>query len=141
MTVVTAGTPENRTGLTVSSVLVTEGDPGEVLLLISSNTDLWDAIAETNRAVIHVCSLEHRSVAEVFAGRLPSPGGMFLGLAITDTPWGPTLDDLSNRLFFTVTSVDPAGWSGVVRGRVDQVEVAESTDPLVYFRGRYRTLE
>ena len=140
VTIVTAGTSDNRTGLTMSSVLVTEGDPGEVLLLVSPNTDLWDAIVESNLLVVHICSPEHRGLAEVFAGRQPSPGGMFAGLAVTDGPWGPVLDDLQNRLSVTVTSFDPAGWSGVVRGVVDQVEVVDSIDPLVYFRGRYRTL-
>jgi flavin reductase (DIM6/NTAB) family NADH-FMN oxidoreductase RutF len=140
VTIVTSGPPGSRAGLTVSSVLVMEGDPGEVLLLINPNTDLWDAVADTGRLVVHVCSSEHRRLAEVFAGREPRPGGMFAGLAVTDGEWGPVLDGLSNRIHATVTATDPAGWSGMVRGRVDRVEVGGMEDPLLYFRGRYRTL-
>jgi flavin reductase (DIM6/NTAB) family NADH-FMN oxidoreductase RutF len=140
VTIVTSGTPDTRAGLTVSSLLVTEGDPGEALLLVSPNTDLWDAVEETRRLVVHVCSPEDRGLAEVFAGRQPSPGGMFAGRTVSDGPWGPVLEDLPDRLSVSVTSVDSLGWSGIVRGRVDQVDLAGSADPLVYFRGRYRTL-
>lgn len=141
VTIVTAGTSDWRAGLTVSSLLVMEGEPGEVLVLVNPNTDLWDVVGEAGRLVIHACSTRDRGLAEVFAGRQPSPGGVFTTLAFTDSAWGPVLDDLPNRLFVTVTSVDPAGWSGVVRGRVDEVEVVDSTDPVVYFRGRYRALD
>lgn len=141
VTIVTAGAPERRAGLTVSSVLVMEGDPGEVLLLVSSISDLWEAIEETGRLVIHVCSPADRGLAEVFAGRQPSPGGIFAGLEVTNSPWGPVLSALPDRLGVSVTSSDPAGWSAVVRGRVDHVEVGTTGGPLVYYRGRYLTAD
>lgn len=141
VTIVTAGTAEQRAGLTVSSVLVMEGDPGEVLLLINPSTDLWEAVEETGRVVIHLCSPKDRGLAEVFAGRQPSPGGVFAGLAVSNGSWGPVLDDLPDRLGVTVTSTVPGGWSGLVRGHVDRVEIGGSEDPLVYYRGRYRTLD
>ncbi len=140
VTIVTSGTGSDRAGLTVSSVLVMEGDPGEVLLLVNPHTDLWDAVEETDRLLIHICSPAHRGLAEVFAGRQPNPGGMFAGVKATDGDWGPVLEDVPNRLGVRVTSMDPAGWSGVVRGVIEHVEVSGMDDPLVYFRGRYRTL-
>lgn len=141
VTIVTGGTAANRAGLTISSFLVTEGDPGEVLLLVNPNTDLWDAIEQTRRLVVHVCSADRRGLAEVFAGRQPSPGGPFAAATVTDGPWGPVLEDLPDRARVTVTSVDPAGWAGLVRGRIDQVEVSGEAEPLLYFRGRYRALD
>ena len=46
VTVWTAGSGENRAGLTVSSCLVAEGEPAEVLGLIGDLTDLYAAILE-----------------------------------------------------------------------------------------------
>lgn len=140
VTIVTSGGGAARAGLTVSSILVMEGDPGEALLLVSPNTDLWDTISETGRLMIHICTPDHRGLAEVFAGRQPSPGGMFAGQAVTDGPWGPVLDELPDRLGVRVSTMDPVGWSGMVRGVVEHVEVSGMDEPLVYFRGRYRTL-
>lgn len=140
VTIVTAGYAGNRTGLTVSSLLVMEGEPGQVLLLVNPNSELWDTIGETKRMVVHICTPDHRGLAEVFAGRQPSPGGVFAGLTVTDGPWGPVLEDLPDRLSISVTSVEPAGWSGLVRGGVDHVDVSSAADPLIYYRGRYRSL-
>jgi 3-hydroxy-9,10-secoandrosta-1,3,5(10)-triene-9,17-dione monooxygenase reductase component len=140
VTIVTSATPDQRAGLTVSSLVVIEGDPGEVHLLIGPNSDLWDVVTKSGRFVVHVCRSGQRGLAEVFAGRQPSPGGVFAGLTVTETEWGPVVEDISDRLYATVISIEAVGWSGVVRGRVDQVEVGSTTDPLVYFRGRYRNL-
>ena len=141
VTIVTSGASRSRAGLTVSSVLVMEGEPGEALVLVSPQTDLWDAVEETRKLVIHVCTPQHRGMAEVFAGRQPSPGGMFAGQKYSEGDWGPVLEDLDDRLFVSVDSMDPAGWSGVVRGRIDRVDVGGRPAPLVYYRGRYRTLD
>lgn len=141
VTIVTAGTADAMAGLTVSSVLVLEGEPGEVVLLVNPDSDLWEAITDTGGLVVHACQPSHRGMAEVFAGRQPSPGGVFAGRAVTVSRWGPVLTEIPVWLGVSVTSTDSAGWSGLVRGRIEQVEVGGSAEPLVYFRGRYRTLD
>jgi 3-hydroxy-9,10-secoandrosta-1,3,5(10)-triene-9,17-dione monooxygenase reductase component len=141
VTIVTSATPNRRAGLTVSSLIVVEGDPGEVHLVVGPNSDLWEVAQESGRVVIHVCHPEHRALAEVFAGRQPSPGGTFARLAVTESEWGPVIDDIPDRLYASVLTVDTVGWSGLVRGRIDGVEVGAGNEPLVYFRGRYRNLD
>ncbi|HLA66452.1 MAG TPA: flavin reductase, partial [Acidimicrobiia bacterium] len=44
VTIVTAGAPADRTGLTVSSIIVAEGDPSRIYFLCGTGTDLWEAI-------------------------------------------------------------------------------------------------
>ncbi|HEX6300932.1 MAG TPA: flavin reductase family protein [Acidimicrobiia bacterium] len=138
VTIFTSGDHDHRTGLTVSSLLVVEGEPGRVQAVIGPTTDLWNTAAETGRFVVHVCDERHRHVAEVFAGLRPSPGGIFAGLSVRESEWGPTIDDLTDRAYCSFESRREVGYSGLITGRIDQVEVGDLTNPLAYFRGAYR---
>lgn len=140
VTVFTSVDGGDRTGLTVSSLLVIEGEPGRVEAVIGPTTDLWDAVADTGRFVVHVCGERHRHLAEVFAGLRPSPGGTFAGLSVTDSEWGPVIDDVADRAFCSFESRREVGHTGLVTGQIDRVEVGDFTNPLAYFRGSYHTL-
>jgi flavin reductase (DIM6/NTAB) family NADH-FMN oxidoreductase RutF len=140
VTIVTAGTESNRTGLTVSSLLVVEGDPALVHLVVGPTTDLWDVAAETGRFIIHVCRHDDHKLAEVFAGLAPSPGGMFANLNTEQTDWGPALVELSDRAYCTYASAEKAGWSGLIVGQIDRVEVTDMLDPMVHYRSVYRRI-
>lgn len=140
VTIVTAGTGSSATGLTVSSLFVIEGDPGLVTLLVGPISDLWDALASSGRCVVHVVPASDRGLADVFAGIRPSPGGMFAGLDVSDSDWGPVIASLRDRAYCRVQTMDETGWSGVVTAAIERVEIADLDDPLVYFRGGYRRL-
>ncbi len=140
VTIVTAGDEIGRAGLTVSSLMLAEGDPGSVHLLLGPTADVYDAIERTDRFVVHVLAHEHRTLSEVFAGRRPNPGGPFTGVAVTDSDWGPTLDGVSDRAFCSGVSVVEHGYSLLVSASIDDVSIEDLTDPLLYFRGGYRAL-
>jgi len=140
VTIFTSGDHAHRTGLTVSSLLVVEGESGLVEAVIGPTTDLWEAVAETGRFVVHVCDERHRHLAEVFAGLRPSPGGIFAGLPVGESEWGPIIDDLGDRAYCSFESRREVGYSGLVTGRIDWVEAGDLTNPLAYFRGNYRSL-
>ena len=138
--IITSGDEDRRVGLTVSSLFVAEGEPGRVHAVVGPNSDLWDVAAETERFVVHVCGVEASSLAEVFAGLRPSPGGLFATTNTSPSKWGPLLDELPDRLFCSLESRVNSGHSGVLVGVVDTVELSDIKDPLVYFRGTYRSL-
>ncbi|MGH3650609.1 MAG: flavin reductase family protein [Acidimicrobiia bacterium] len=140
VTIVTSGADDARTGLTVSSLLVVEGDPGRIEAVIGPTTDLWETVMETGRLVVHVCNQTNRGLAEVFAGLRPSPGGLFATVSASDSEWGPVLDDLADRAYCTFEERREMGYSGLVTATVDRVETGDLADPLVYFRGGYRSL-
>jgi flavin reductase (DIM6/NTAB) family NADH-FMN oxidoreductase RutF len=117
-----------------------EGDPSLIVGLVNDTTPLYDTIVETERFVVHVLDASARRVAEVFAGLFPSPGGIFSGVKFHDGHYGPLLDDFPNRALCRLQRIDEAGFQRIVRGVVDEFEVAVAEDPLVYFRGRFRTL-
>lgn len=141
VTIITSGAGEDRTGLTVSSLFVVEGEPGLIQAVVGPTSDLWSIVAETGRFVVHTCSDAHRGLAEVFAGIRPSPGGIFATATVADSEWGPILEDIGDRAYCSLDSARELGYSGLIAGRIDRVDVADLSHPLVYFRGRFRSLQ
>ena len=140
VTIITSGEGDRRTGLTVSSLFVAGGEPGRLHAVVGPNSDLWDVAAETERFVVHVCRVEDTGLAEVFAGLRPSPGGLFATTNTTPSNWGPLLDELPDRMFCSLESRAESGSTGVFVAVIDDVELSDIEDPLVHFRGTYRTL-
>jgi len=140
VTIVTAGDASERAGLTVSSLMLAEGDPGSVHFLLGPTADVYDAMTRTDRLVVHVLASKSRTLSDVFAGRRPSPGGPFVGVDTTDSAWGPVIEGISDRAYCSGISVVEHGYALLVSARIDKVAVADLTDPLVYFRGSYRSL-
>jgi flavin reductase (DIM6/NTAB) family NADH-FMN oxidoreductase RutF len=140
VTIVTSGSGERRTGLTVSSLLVIDGDPGFVEMVVGPTSDLWHTIVESGRFVVHICHREDRHLSEVFAGLRPFPGGVFAGVDITDSGYGPIIDRLASRAYCRLVDQHELAYEGLVRGEIDEVTAGDITDPLVYFRGGYHSL-
>jgi 3-hydroxy-9,10-secoandrosta-1,3,5(10)-triene-9,17-dione monooxygenase reductase component len=141
VTLWTAGAPGSPSGLTVSSLLVAEGEPSSILGLLNPMTDLWEALHATRAFVVHVLERRHRVLAERFAGTRPSPGGLFHGVDVEDSSWGPRVADLPDRAYCRLQGSLDVGWQHLVRGTIERVELGGLDDPLTYFRGRYRALE
>lgn len=139
VTVWTSGESNGRTGLTVSSLLVAEGRPSLVLGLISDTTDLYEVIKETGAFVVHVLDDSNRVLADRFAGLRPSPGGLFADLEVEDSEWGPLIASFGNRAFCSLFDDVESGFQRLVRGRVERIELDAIENPLVYYRGRYRS--
>ena len=140
VTIVTAGTKDEPHGLTVSSLIVIEGDRPQLQAVIGPTTDLWYAIEETRRFVVHVCLEGHGPRSDVFAGLRPSPGGPFAAVETEASDWGPVIADIGDRAYCRAISLNEVGYSGLVDAEVEEFELTEMTSPLVYFRGRYRTI-
>lgn len=140
VTVLTSGGPDNRTGLTVSSLLLAEGEPSRVVVLVGEATDLWFAIEQSSAWVLHVLGADDRELSDRFAGLRPSPGGLFVGLEVEDTPWGPTISTQGTRAYCRLERSVETGFHRLVTGVIDQIDLEGIADPLVYYRGRYRAL-
>lgn len=139
VTVVTAGGPDARTGLTVSSLMVAEGEPSFVHLLVGTATDLWDAIRETDTFIVHILEEEHRELSDRFAGIRPSPGGLFVGLEVADTDFGPEIAGLGSRAYCRYESHRDEPYHALIHGTIVRIQLHDLRRPLGYFRGEYFT--
>ncbi|MFQ5948192.1 MAG: flavin reductase family protein [Acidimicrobiia bacterium] len=140
VTVVTSGGPGAWTGLTVSSLMVAEGEPSRFYFLAGTTSDLWYAIEETGVFVVHVLEEPHAAIAQAFAGLRPSPGGPFAGLEVVDGRWGPELVGLPTRLYCRFQSHTETTYHALVEGIIERVDLDDLTRPLQYFRGAFRRL-
>lgn len=127
VTVWTAGDGNGRAGLTVSSVLVAPGPEPLMFGLLDPDSDLYDVLTETGRGVVNVLRWRHRTVADVFAGTYPSPGGAFRTGDWTATPDGPALADAAASVRIAVRATAPAGWSELVTAAIESVSVTDDS--------------
>jgi len=84
----------HRAGWTVSSFLVADGEPGEVVGVVDEDSDLADLLTHPQAqpaVVVNLLSWEQRSLADAFAGQAPAPGGVFRLGEWTESEWGPVL--------------------------------------------------
>jgi flavin reductase (DIM6/NTAB) family NADH-FMN oxidoreductase RutF len=134
----TTGTALERAGLTVSSLLVAPGDPARVLGLVDPDSDFFDTVTETGTAVVALLAWEHRDLADAFAGVAPAPGGPFRTGTWRDTEWGPLLEGVSSWAGVRLDAeTQDVGWSVLLQGTIEHVEIHLETAPLVHRRGRY----
>jgi flavin reductase (DIM6/NTAB) family NADH-FMN oxidoreductase RutF len=126
-----------RAGLTVSSVMVAGGEPGRFLALLDPDSTLRDVLEATGRGVVHLLQWEHRDLAEVFAGQMPSPGGQFTTAEWEQTAYGPRLLTALTWATVEAESFESVGWSDLVVARVVEAVVGADERPLEHRRGRY----
>ena len=131
-----AGVPA---GITVSSVLVVEGEPAQVVGLLGPLSDFWGAVQATKRFVLHVLGAGDVRTSELFALRYP--GDPFEELSVTAGDWGPVLDGCRTSASCSLTGYLEVGPGVLARGVMDEVEAADEPPlPLVHYRGKYLTV-
>lgn len=128
-------------GLTVSSMVVADGEPGEVVGLIDPASELFQTLIDARCWAISLLSYRDHLLSDAMAGLAPAPGGPFRMAEWRDTRWGPVLTASPGWLGARLLG-DPveAGWSMLVRGVVESVEIDETVAPVAYVRGNYRQL-
>lgn len=139
VTVWTAGAVSGRGALTISSLLVAEGESALILGLLSDVSELWAAIQDSAAFVVHVLDASQWRLADRFALRIPAPGGLFADLEASQSRWGPVLAEVGTRAYCMLESTTPVGYAQLVTGRIERLDLDEDLDdPLVHFRGHYR---
>jgi len=134
---VTLWTAPGPQGLTVSSMLVADGDPGRVLGLIDAESDLWDAIDESGYFAIAPLGPGDRQLADRFAGLMPAPGGLFASGDWVSTAYGPVLAGAGAWAGCRLESSRECGWALLVEGVIEKTSFDRETPPLIHYRGRY----
>lgn len=126
--------------MTASSVTVADGDPWRLLLVVSDTADIFEALTEPGRFVVQMLEDHDQALADRLAGLTPAPGGLFRGIETEATAFGARLARAETWAGCVTESVQPVGYQHLVIARIEEVTVHELEAPLVYYRGRYRTL-
>lgn len=132
-----SGEGEEWAGLTVTSLMVANGEPARLLALVDPDSDLRDALDDSGAAVVSLLEWRHRQLSEAFAGTAPAPGGPFRTGDFEPTEWGPRLADAPTWAGVRVESTAEVGWSVLVTATIEHLEVGADEEPLIHRRGRY----
>jgi flavin reductase (DIM6/NTAB) family NADH-FMN oxidoreductase RutF len=135
---VTLWTAPGPAGLTVSSVIVVDGEPPRLLGVLDEESELWAAVSAAGVFTVAPLRTADRQVADRFAGLLPAPGGLFRGDGWRDTPFGPVHAALATWAGCRLEVAEPVGWGLLVRATIAHVEIGDDAEPLIHYRGRYR---
>ncbi|HTZ42574.1 MAG TPA: flavin reductase family protein [Jatrophihabitans sp.] len=143
VTVLTAEHAGERAGLTVSSVLVVDGEPGELLAIVDPSSDLHDAVLAAGRAVLNLLGRDDRRLADAFGYVAPAPGGPFRLADWQPSDWGPVLAGAPAWAGCRLAAepARPVGWAVELRMTIETVTLGPDEAPLLHHRGRYRTLD
>ncbi|MBX6752512.1 MAG: flavin reductase [Micromonosporaceae bacterium] len=149
------GTDDRPAGLTVSSTVVVDGDPGVILGLVDEESDLYAAALASGRIVVMVLREGENQLADRFAGLLPAPGGPFADGGWERTEYGPVRAGARTWAGCRVVSTQPVGYARLVQASVDTIHLDDAGHrddsghrdgtgrlddvrrPLVHYRGRY----
>ena len=142
VTVWTAAFSDGRpVGITVSSVLVGEGEPPVILGLIGTLTEFWEAVIESRRFVVHVLNEDQRRAADEFAGRYTQVTFTAGWSSADQSEWGPILSDIGTRAYCRLGGFMESGYFLLVRGDIERIELEDpAPPPLVHYRGGYSGL-
>jgi len=136
-----------KAGWTVSSFLVADGEPGEVVGVVDEDSDLGELLLHPEAepaVVVNLLTWAQRGLADAFAGQAPAPGGVFRLGEWTESAWGPVLLGSAGWIGARLSAEPPAhaGWGLLVRATVEHVELFDvpADGLLAHARGRYRAI-
>jgi len=136
---VTLWTAPGPAGLTVSSCLVADGEPGRMLGLIDEESELWAAVSGAGVFAVSLLRPEDRQLADRFAGLMPAPGGLFRqGERWVYTDYGPVLD--RSWAGCRLEAARPVGWSLLVEATIEEIHLSDRSVSLLHHRGTYGQL-
>lgn len=142
VTIWTAYSSYGPAGLTVSSVLVVDGDPGRVVGLVDDESDFWDAAEQSRRFAVVQLTADERMLADQFAGIMPAPGGRFRSMEWIETRYGPVPAGDRTWAGCVLDASRPYGWGLLIEGTIETIEFSSGESAsLVHVRGRYSNLD
>jgi flavin reductase (DIM6/NTAB) family NADH-FMN oxidoreductase RutF len=95
---------------------------------------------ETGAFVVQVLAVGDRALAERFSEVRPPIRGPFERLQVAESPWGLVLGGSRPRAACRLAGSAPVGHGELVEGVIEQLELPDLEDPLVYLHGRYQSV-
>jgi 3-hydroxy-9,10-secoandrosta-1,3,5(10)-triene-9,17-dione monooxygenase reductase component len=130
-------------GATVSSFAVVSLEPPALLVCLAHDSRTSTLVPEAGQFTVSILDQRHEFLAERFAGRAPLVDAKLTGVAHTLAPSGlPIVAGALAWFDCRVSAVHDGGDHAIIVGAIDHVATGEDTDaPLLYYEGRYRSLE
>ncbi len=143
VTIVTAGTGDQRTGITVSAFSSISLDPPVVMVAINSESSAAPVILQSEHFAVHILSHEQEILSERFAQSIPWDEKI-LGINWHAGQSGaPILEGPATVVDTILIQSVVIGTHTIMFGRVVDITMPPETPrtPLLYYDQNYRTLD
>lgn len=141
VTVITTGSEGSFHGMTASAFTSLSIDPTLVIVCVDKNGRTLSALHESQMFNVNILAADQEFLSRTFSSK-DSPHAH--GLVGIDYKLGelglPVLDGVLAFLECRVAHEFDGGDHVIFVGEVDNAGVGDIEDPLLYFRGRYRTV-
>lgn len=130
-------------GLTASSFTSVSLHPPLVLVCVAHNAQSYPALRDRGRFAVNILGADQEVLSRRFATAPTARGSeKFEGIAYKTGEFGvPVLEDALAVVVCTIAHAYPGGDHTIFVGRVEAAASrGDPTDPLLYYRGRYRQL-
>lgn len=142
VSVITAGTDEARTGLTVTSAHSLSIDPPTMLACVNRGASAWPVIRRERCFCVNILDARHQHIADRFTGRDGAKGAdRYEGARWRQFATGAFgLEDALAAIDCAVDEIIERHSHGIIIGSVQAIHLGSGREALVYGHGRYRTL-
>jgi flavin reductase (DIM6/NTAB) family NADH-FMN oxidoreductase RutF len=138
--VVTCDGPEGPAGLTTNAVTSLSLDPLLLIVCFDNGSRTLAAVAEARRFAVNVLRADQEDLAAVFASKRV-PAEKFEAVTHTVAHGVPVLDGALAWLACDLRELHPGGDHTIGIGAVTHMDADPDGLPLVWFRGRYTTVQ
>lgn len=142
VTVIATGPVGERFGLTATAVCSLSDDPAMLLVCVNRTASAHDLISQNRNFSVNLLANDQEHVAARFAGRsgLKGDARFEAGCWLPMVTGAPTLVDAMARFDCEVMQEHIFATHTIFIGRVVAAQARETSDPLIYHRGRFRPL-
>jgi flavin reductase (DIM6/NTAB) family NADH-FMN oxidoreductase RutF len=137
VTVVTAATADGPVGMTANAVCSLSLDPLLLLVAFDNEARTLPVVRATGRFGVNVLGAGQEDLARLFASKLPE-SEKFAGVPHTVYDGIPVIEDALAWVGCRLERLIPGGDHTIGIGAVEAAEAGRG-DPLLWYRGRYRT--
>jgi flavin reductase (DIM6/NTAB) family NADH-FMN oxidoreductase RutF len=142
VTVVTVGDGGGFRGMTANSFTSVSLDPPLVLVSVDRRNRTHELLAEGVPFVVNVLSQAQQCWSDRFAGRHGDVQHQFDDIPHTLSPDGvPIIAEAPASFACRVVAIHEAGDHSLFIGQVEGIEQAAGETPLLFFGGKYRSLQ
>jgi flavin reductase (DIM6/NTAB) family NADH-FMN oxidoreductase RutF len=140
VTIVTTSGPDGPAGMTTNAVTSLSLDPLLLLVCFEQHSRTLAAVRVSERFAVNILRAEDDELARVFASKRVGRE-KFESVTHAESHGVPVLDGALAWIACELRELRPGGDHVIGIGEVIGMGCGELGDPLVYYRGRYRTIE
>lgn len=138
ITIVTCGNKEEPHGLTVNSFNSVSLEPSLILFSIRNNSSSLPVIEKTGKFVVNILSNEQEHLSNFFASKLSNRKEILKDHFTIDGV--PFIKEALGHVICQVENIFPGGDHKIIVGKVEKLNYQENLAPLIYYSGKYRSL-